>query len=343
MKRLLAVAAVLGVIAAGLPLILLVSITSSARSAEAACAPSQAGTVTTTAAGMSSAQLAIAGQTVSIGQTLPGIGAPGEVVALAAGLVESDLTNLVGGDRDSAGVWQMRPSQGWGTYAQVTDVTYAAHKFFSVLAAVPGWPAMANVIAHGSTQDADTAAGDAAQAVERSAYPDRYAVQVPLATQLVTNAVGAPNPVVLVSCGAPEANGGANEAGLPAAVRSAIASASPTVQTVIAFALSKIGMPYQWGGTGDPSYDCSGLTQAAYAAAGISIPRLTYGQIDIGTPVDQFAIQPGDLIFPNDGPGGPEHVQLALGAGWVVEAPSTGLKIRAVPMWGFAAARRVVG
>lgn len=82
------------------------------------------------------------------------------VVALATAMQESQLRNLPGGDRDSAGLFQQRPSQGWGSYAQVTDPDHAASTFFGRLAAVPSWQ--------------DLTVTEAAQAVQRSAFPDAY-------------------------------------------------------------------------------------------------------------------------------------------------------------------------
>jgi len=112
--------------------------------------------------------------------------------------------------------------------------------------------------------------------------------------------------------------------------------------TAIAFAKSKIGMWYQWGGTGDPSYDCSGLIQAAYAAAGISLPRTTYDQVNAGYPVPAILadLQPGDLIFY----AGDEHVALYVGNGVVVHAPETGKQIGYAPwnMMSISGIRRVV-
>jgi hypothetical protein len=81
-------------------------------------------------------------------------------VAIQAGMQESGLHNDAGGDRDSAGVFQMRPSQGWGSYQQVTDPNYAVGKFYDVLVAVPNWQ--------------QQQPGADAQAVERSAFPLAY-------------------------------------------------------------------------------------------------------------------------------------------------------------------------
>lgn len=93
------------------------------------------------------------------------------VVSIMAALQESSLINLKGGDRDSAGLFQERPSQGWGSYEQVTDPVYASKKFFDALFKVPN---------RGSLSETQQA-----QAVERSAYPDAYAKWQPLATNLV--------------------------------------------------------------------------------------------------------------------------------------------------------------
>src|SRR5690606_22363568 len=81
-------------------------------------------------------------------------------IAIQAGMTESKLTNLDYGDRDSLGIFQMRPSMGWGTPQQLQDVDYQIRKFYSVLRGVDGWQTMRP--------------GDAAQAVERSGFPQRY-------------------------------------------------------------------------------------------------------------------------------------------------------------------------
>jgi hypothetical protein len=81
-------------------------------------------------------------------------------VALATALQESKLENLSGGDRDSIGLFQQRPSQGWGTAEQVADPRYAANAFYSKLLKTKGWEKMRVT--------------DAAQAVQRSAHPELY-------------------------------------------------------------------------------------------------------------------------------------------------------------------------
>lgn len=95
--------------------------------------------------------------------------------------------------------------------------------------------------------------------------------------------------------------------------------------------------------------DCSGLTQAAWAAAGVSIPRVTTDQVRIGTPVALDELQPGDLLFYDTGSGpSPSHVTMYVGDGQMVNAPSTGQTIRVEPVQSgyysprFTAARRPV-
>ena len=112
---------------------------------------------------------------------------------------------------------------------------------------------------------------------------------------------------------------------------------SAQADTAIAFARAQLGKPYVWGATGPNSYDCSGLVQAAYKAAGVSLPRVTQAMILVGTPVARDALVPGDLVFPDIG-----HVQIYTNNGNVIEAPSAGKVVREVAMWGFMAARRVV-
>lgn len=102
-------------------------------------------------------------------------------------------------------------------------------------------------------------------------------------------------------------------------------------------ALSRLGRPYVWGATGPNQFDCSGLTQWAYAQAGIHLDRTTYAQIHDGVPVPRSQIRPGDLVFPSTG-----HVQLAIGNNLVVEAPHAGAVVRISPLGGAVAIRRPV-
>ncbi|MFE6888871.1 NlpC/P60 family protein [Streptomyces sp. NPDC057694] len=93
----------------------------------------------------------------------------------------------------------------------------------------------------------------------------------------------------------------------------------------LAFAKAQEGKPYVWGATGPDSYDCSGLTQAAWKAAGITLPRTTWDQVEVGTTVSLSDIQPGDLVFFYDDI---SHVGLYLGDGMMIHAPKPGAYVR---------------
>ncbi len=99
-------------------------------------------------------------------------------------------------------------------------------------------------------------------------------------------------------------------------------------EKAVAVAYAQLGKPYQWGATGPGSYDCSGLAQAAWAAAGVAIPRDTYGQWAALPHIAASAIQPGDLLY-YDGVG---HVAMYVGGGYIIDAPSTGMDVQKIPM-----------
>ncbi len=98
----------------------------------------------------------------------------------------------------------------------------------------------------------------------------------------------------------------------------------------VAFAVSQIGAPYVWGGTGPYSagYDCSGLVMTAWAAAGVQIPRTTYAQWASLPHVATADIQPGDLLY-YDADG---HVAIYVGNNKIVDAPTPGENVEEIPM-----------
>ncbi|PZO57145.1 MAG: peptidoglycan-binding protein [Leifsonia xyli] len=144
-------------------------IPSSSSATATAAAPSRA--AVSAAVGLSAEQRQNAATIVAVGRSL-GVSDRGIVVALAAAMQESSLRNLPHGDRDSVGLFQQRPSQGWGSAAKLQDPAYATKLFFGGrnnpntgktrgLLDVPGWSSMSIT--------------DAAQAVQLSAYPKAYA------------------------------------------------------------------------------------------------------------------------------------------------------------------------
>ncbi|OYD70600.1 C40 family peptidase [Rhodococcus sp. OK302] len=107
-----------------------------------------------------------------------------------------------------------------------------------------------------------------------------------------------------------------------------IHSAPSVGDRALSAAESKIGSPYVWGATGPNSFDCSGLTQWAYAQAGVSIPRTTYDQEASGIAVSKADLRPGDLVLYYGG----DHIGIYAGNGQVVHAPTSGQSVTRAPL-----------
>jgi hypothetical protein len=249
----------------------------------------------------------IVAQIISIGQQreLPPLAWQ---IAIQAGMTESGLRPLNYGDRDSLGIFQMRPSMGWGTEAQVVDPTYAINKFYDVLLKVPDWE--------------NRRPGDSAQAVERSAFPDRYHNWEAMAAFLLSELGQISDPA---GCGA-----GAGE----------FLVASNAAGVAIEFTKQQLGEPYLWGGNGPDAWDCSGILVKAFAAANIKIPRVANDQYEKGgahLPVRDA--QPGDLIFwayNRADPRSVHHVGMYLGGDEYIHAPQTGDVVKISKMnWNY--------
>jgi cell wall-associated NlpC family hydrolase len=228
------------------------------------------------------------------------------LVALATAKQESDLINVNYGDRDSLGLFQQRPSQGWGTPAQVLDPVYSTTTFLDHLLQVPGWERLPVTVA--------------AQTVQRSAFPDAYAKWEGLAVDLIGRLAGVTDP----------AGCGPDSASLP----------EGAARTAIQFALGELGKPYVWGATGPNTYDCSGLILRAFQTAGIDLPRVSREQFDSGGHVPVTQAQAGDLLFYATDPSDPatiHHVALYMGDDRMVEAPYSGEAVRVRPVpWNYS-------
>ncbi|GGZ21350.1 lipoprotein [Streptomyces olivaceoviridis] len=280
----------------------------------------------------------------------------GQIVALATALQESGLRNLDYGDRDSLGLFQQRPSQGWGTAQQVRDPVHASTKFYEALLKVSGWQSMT--------------VAQAAQAVQKSGFPDAYAEWEPLATALqkaIAKSLSTESSAskgdenertdaVPGECGTGEdgAKFGPIPAGSVPKGYKISADAPKSIRTAIRWGLGQLDTPYQWGGActdphgQDPMgrCDCSSLMQASYKAGGLSISRTTYTQVKEGKAVRVDALKPGDLLFTRGTAQAPEHVGMFIGSGLILHAPRTGdvVKISTLADWrpDVLAARRIV-
>ncbi|MFI5861531.1 NlpC/P60 family protein [Streptomyces sp. NPDC051546] len=102
-------------------------------------------------------------------------------------------------------------------------------------------------------------------------------------------------------------------------------AASAAGARAVAFARAQLGKPYVWGATGPASYDCSGLTQAAWRAAGVTLPRTTWDQVKAAPRVSTKQLRPGDLVFFY---ADISHVGIYIGGGRMIHAPRPGAYVR---------------
>jgi hypothetical protein len=280
-------------------------------------------------------QLTRAATIIAVGKS-ENIPARGQLIAIMTALTESSLRVLSntsaypesdhlpnggnGGDHDSVGLFQQRPAAGWGSVENLMDPVWSSRAFY-------GGPNGPN---HGSPRgllDIDgwqtMEPGAAAHAVQVSAYPDRYAVNQPIAEKVLATLSG----VSLSSALECAQTGGDPPLNLPPGFPGAL----------IAAAASQIGKPYIWGGGNfygptSGGFDCSGLVlYAAYHASGgrIRLPHYTGDQIRLGQGIAWADKRPGDLIFFGyPGATGPHHVAIYVGGDKILQAPHTGDHVR---------------
>ena len=272
------------------------------------------------------------------------------LVALMVGLAESGMRVLanpndpsgaayphdgVGHDHDSLGIFQQRPS--WGSAAQRMDPTASTDLFVDALIALPNWeshpPAVAAQLVQRSAFDGTPRAANGGSSVVGA----NYVAQQPLAVK-VLGIIAADS--ARLDCGAsagPIGAGSPETHGLPTTY-AIPAGTSPEARIAVSYALAQLGKPYQWGATGPAAFDCSGLTQSAWAQAGMTISRTTYTQLHDGTQTDPAHLLPGDLVLTPGSDGSlalPGHVGMYIGLGLVVQAPQTGDVVKVVTLSGF--------
>ena len=223
------------------------------------------------------------------------------LIGIMTAMQESGLRNINYGDRDSLGLFQQRPSQGWGSPAQVTNPEYSASKFFEGLLKVSNRNNMALTAA--------------AQAVQRSAFPNAYAKHEAKAASLL------------------RALSGATTSGARSSYTTS-SGLSPVRQKILDTAFSMLGINYSLGGGGigvrqskgasGIGVDCSGLTSYVYGTIGIKLPRYSNNQTTQGYRTSITNAQPGDLVGWDKG----GHVAIYIGNGKILHSPRPGQKVQ---------------
>jgi hypothetical protein len=238
--------------------------------------------------GFDTEQVGNAGIIVSVGAQ-QGVPVRGWVIAVATAMQESGLRNVAGGDRDSVGLFQQRPSQGWGTPQQLHDPVYAATKFYQKLITVAGWQSMP--------------LAEAAQAVQHSATPDAYAKHEQAATMLVNVVAAGPSEGMAADVTAclgacPPAATGAP----PPSGAGGCGDAVAVLARAAAWLTAWGGGPVPYLSSSDPATwfggyrrDCSGY---ASMALGLPGPGLTSaGLAARATPIQKADLRAGDLLI----------------------------------------------
>lgn len=283
-----------------------------------------------------------------------GLSAYAATVALATVAAESMFHNyLVFKDADSLGLFQQRVQYYGAPVA--ADPARATGAFLDRLVAVDRWATrpLSQVAAAVQKPRADLAGAYAkwqplAGALTSRLWPrvapaarSAAAANVPAGpTDLRAAGASAPCPLAVTGPGtavAPIPAGGSQLIPPGLALTGSVAG-----DQAASFALAQLGKPYLWGSEGPGSWDCSSLTQAGWASAGVAIARTTFEQVDAGAPVSLLGARSGDLVFlaGSDGtPTSPGHVGMVAGrAGavtYVVSAPHTGELVQMSPLSGW--------
>lgn len=254
-----------------------------------------------------------------------GVGAQGQKIALMTALQESTLRNLAnpgvagsmdlahegtGSDHDSVGLFQQRPSMGWGTVQEIMTPSKSASVFYSRLKDVQGWESMPP--------------GRAAQSVQRSATPTAYDKWEPTAGALMASLAG--SSCNLKPLGAPNGQMAIGTAGV-----------SGGRAAILAYAQAQVGKSYVWAAEGPDSFDCSGLTMMAYAQAGIQLEHSSSAQLLAGEHISASEAQPGDLLW------WPGHIAIYTGGGRMIGAQTPAEGVREMAVYGSPTYIRVPG
>jgi cell wall-associated NlpC family hydrolase len=249
---------------------------------------------------------------------------------------ESGLRNLgpEPANDGSLGLFQQRSIEGWGTPAQELNPADATGMFVQRLLAVPGWATLTPWVAAQDVQrsafDGHPSAANGGSSVVGGNYQHHWPVAGRLLAQVLGNG-NAPG-----SCGQGVRGGevGPTSAhGLPVGY-TVPAATGPLHARVVSYVIAQLGRPYVWGAAGPDAFDCSGLTQAAWAAVGVPLLHYTGDQQNEGQAITPSQLTAGDLVLvpgsDSPGPGLAGHVGVYLGYGLVASAidPQMGVAVQ---------------
>lgn len=268
------------------------------------------------------AEMSNAETIVSVSDTLSGESPRAAEIALMTAITESGLNDDPGGLGGAIGLFQQTPPV-WGTASQILDPAYAAGAFVKRLLAAPGWQTMPPWQAAQAVQASGAGSPSSPLNPLPGALGGNYEVNWSKAQGVYTAVTGA---FTQAGCGGGPTGGvtgPASRHGLPVGYKIP-PGASNKATTTIDYALSKLGDAYVWGAAGPNQFDCSGLTMAAWAKAGVTLVHYTVTQEQEGLKVPASQMAPGDLVLvPGSdppGPGLPGHVGIYLGHSLVLSA-----------------------
>lgn len=271
--------------------------------------------------GLTSAQAANAEAVVAAATVTTGADERVAQIALMTAVAQSQLENVNNPRGELFGLFQERPGHDWGTAPQLMNPTYATEAFVSRVLAVPKWSSLQPWLVAEDVQRY--------RVLNSSTYKGEWPKAGRVLSAVMANA-DAPG-----GCGQGVGRPAGSGHGLPSGYVIPPGTL-PEHARIVRFALAQLGKPYLWGGAGPDAYDCSGLTMAAWATAGVQLVHAASIQQTEGGPVVVADLAPGDLVLvpgtDSPGPGLAGHVGIYLGDGLVLSAIDTQYGV-AVQSW----------